>query len=70
MTVVIEQKEVNGYSIAIEIHKFAKCFYVSAYPIIGEGMSGYPITSLPYSTMEKAKRRFNTLCNKAKRNEL
>ena len=70
MTVTIEQTHINGFYITIEIAKYAKCYTVSVYPMISESMCGYPITSLNYMDLKKAKRRYNTLCKRAERCEL
>ena len=70
MTFTIKSETINGVYIAIEQEKFSKGYTVSAFPELEKGFVGYPITSIVYPDIEKAKARYRTLKRKAMKGEI
>ena len=70
MTFTIKSETINGIHIAIEQEKYSVCYRVSAYIEQKSGLCGYPITSLIYTDIKSAKRRYSNLKRKAVRGEI
>lgn len=66
MTFTVISESVNGIYIEITQDKFESVYRVSAYEIRKDGTCGYPLTSLAYADLAKAKKRFSALKHKAK----
>ena len=66
MTITIKSETINGYKICIEQEKFSTGYIVEDIPQISGDIYGYPISRNYYSTIEKARRRYNTLKRKYK----
>ena len=66
MTIIIKSETINGYKIYIEQEKFSTSYIVEDVPQISDHIYGYPISRKYYSTIEKARRRYNTLKRKYK----
>ncbi|MBP5605223.1 MAG: hypothetical protein J6X60_06740 [Ruminiclostridium sp.] len=66
MTITIKSETINGYKICIEQEKYSTGYIVEDIPQINGDIYGYPISRNYYSTLEKARRRYNTLKRKYK----
>lgn len=64
MTIIIKSETINGYKIYIEQEKFSTGYIVEDVPQINGNIYGYPISRKYYSTIEKARRHYNTLVRK------
>lgn len=66
MTITILSEIVNGYKISIRQESGSPAYIVEDFPKVSADIYGYSISRNYYSTIEKARRRYNTLKRKYK----
>lgn len=64
MTITILSEIVNGYKISIRQESGSPAYIVEDIPQISGDIYGYPLSRNYYSTIEKARRHYNTLVRK------
>lgn len=66
MTITILSEIVNGYKISIRQESGSPAYIVEDFPKVSADIYGYSISRNYYSTIKKARRRYNTLKKKYK----